>query len=101
MFNLNHFKFKEFLKITCPCAVHVDVFLIHRNMFGNIILGAILGALGCLYFLAKKKSKKDGTQHLKGEILFLNILILDKTEAVQKGVADKYSYICYYAQRCT
>lgn len=59
-------------------------------MISSIIFGAILGSIGCLYFLAKKKVKKDGDKDVKGETLFLNVLILDKSEVLQNQIADKY-----------
>ena len=61
-------------------------------MIGSIIFGAILGSIGCLYFLAKKKAKKNnGKEDVKGETLFLNVLILDKSEVIQNQVSDKFS----------
>ena len=34
--------------------------------------------------------KKDGDKDVKGETLFLNVLILDKSEVIQTQIADKY-----------
>lgn len=62
----------------------------HPIMISSIIFGAILGSIGCLFFLAKKKVKKDGDKDVKGETLFLNVLILDKSEVIQTQIADKY-----------
>lgn len=63
-------------------------------MIGSIIFGAILGSIGCLYLLAKKKAKKNnGKEDVKGETLFLNVLILDKSEVIQNQVSDKYDNI--------
>jgi hypothetical protein len=42
------------------------------------------------FLSGKKKVKKDGDKDVKGETLFLNVLILDKSEVIQTQIADKY-----------
>lgn len=66
-------------------------------MFGGFIIGLIFGACSSMYYLVHKKvanTKKmqkcvASQSNVEGEILFLNILILDKSEAIEKNVKSK------------
>ena len=63
-------------------------------MLEQFVIGLIVGAVGCLFYLAKKKSSsktKDGNP-MAGTIIYLNVLILDKTSAVQTAVQEKYVF---------
>jgi flagellar basal body-associated protein FliL len=53
------------------------------------LVGSVAGGAGAVFFVAKKRkeqSEKEGTS--KGEVLYVNILITEKGEAV-KGVVEE------------
>lgn len=61
-------------------------------MVSTLLLGIFIGFVGCLYYLASKKRKTGGPDHeVKGQTVFLNFLILDKSEAIRAGVETKLS----------
>lgn len=62
-------------------------------MLNTLLLGIVVGFAGCLYYLASKKIKSGGdlAAAVKGQSVYLNFLILDKSEVVQAGVEAKLS----------
>ena len=59
-------------------------------MLYPLVVGAVLGFVGCLYFLVLKRgAKKSDADELKGQSIYINLLVVDKTEAVATGVTDK------------
>lgn len=57
------------------------------------LFGLFCGATGCLLVLAKMKQKKNeksgGREILRGKSFFLNIEIVDKSEAIKAQVEEK------------
>ena len=66
-------------------------------MFEGFIIGLIFGACSTMYYLVNKKVATtikrqkvvSSPSSIEGEILFLNILILDKSAAIEKNVKAK------------
>ena len=62
-------------------------------MMIEFVVGLVFGAVSAVYYIATKKINasvsSEKNYDAKGEILFLNILILDKSKAVEKGVTEK------------
>lgn len=61
-------------------------------MFYTLVFGMIIGFVACLYFIVSKKKKNTGNNSgaiIAGQSVYLNLTILDKTNAVTAGVTDK------------
>ena len=62
-------------------------------MIEGFIFGLLFGAVSALYYVAHKKAASAATSNkfynAKGETLYINIVILDKSAAIEKGVTDK------------
>ena len=60
-------------------------------MLLGFLLGVAAGAIGCLGYLAIKKQRRitSDSNDVKGSVLYLNVLILDKKEGVQRVVTEK------------
>ena len=62
-------------------------------MIEGFIFGLIFGAVSAIYYVAHKKAASVAVSNkyynAKGEILYINIMILDKSAAIEKGVTEK------------